>query len=51
MKRPPAPIKARTVQLRPGLDRAEAFRQARKASPGDARGFTYDRKSGKATRT
>ena len=44
-------IKTRFVQLKPKLTRLAALRAARRKSPGDARGFTYDPKTGKASLT
>lgn len=36
------------IQLEPGLSRDKALELAHKKRKGDARGFTYDPKSGKA---
>jgi len=44
-------IKTRHVVVRPDLTRAQAVKAAMRKSPGDARGFTYDPKTGRATLT
>lgn len=51
MKRSPASIPTRTVTVGKGLTRDAAMKAAKKKSPGDFRGFTYDPKTGRARLT
>ena len=44
-------IVTKNHKVAPGLSREEALRRVVKKKPSDFRGFTYDKKTGKATTT